>query len=874
MKHPLLAPALLLLLASSLAARPKHAAPPPNLPPAAPVAEAPKAQTTGTFRDAAGHAHAWTISQAHTLDWEGTPYLPVGGMWTPQSWQANAPASAQAADQQFLETLKSHGVYDVCLTAGARGLTHVPPPVVQKTLDALEAGGFHYGLEIADFPHDALVGYVVKPGAYRNPAPPTVGPARFSHIPGLADAVYMLVSTHDGEVDDAGDAQIENEDTALVTLKNAGPDDVLLLYPQRVYAPGTPESRLPDLWQGYDEYRDRLLTWFRSVRLGPGFRYFLDPLTDKLALSGEVENLVPTTDGYRQDFGAWLDKRYAHNIDDLNKGWGVANRDLPDFTAAARSLPLWYGARGVPAIYDPVTHNRYEVSNKPRIGGHVWQDIADFRVQSVRGYMNAISDVLKKGVADVPVVYQWTGHTALFSNDRTLGGYDGLCMTEGDDSPLERGAYAYGQAEEAAKTSWLLASTSLPRVRGALLDTWDTLQGIGARGFLATRLPAAPADPLDWLNSYSASLQLGASALSAVKPRVLWYPASAGLDIGVRQLPGGVWWLPGYLPGQRVTLGSELSGYVLPNPDGRLPTYVVWSPQAALAQANFDLGKTARPLVTDAAGALVKFAKKGDVFSVPVGPDPVLISRVNSLPLPTDAADAAQREAKRLLDMADAQKINTQSIKDQYFYATNSIPDIASNADIRYSLLQRVLANLTEALRPYTWVEAESASQYTFDSLTPDPRASGGAYLSLDTTLDPPSGPSPSATSRYQAHYRFSVNAPGRYAIWAATSPLGAQTSSPFTWKIDDALPNDTEAAQIAGGVYAGRFQWANLGAATLVRGVHTLTLTVVGRASDGRYALALDALCVTRAAFAPDGPRQPPIDLPPPAPDAKPKKK
>ena len=867
MKYPFLAPTLLLLLASPLAARPKRAAPPPELPPAAPPAEALKAETAGTFRDASGHAHAWTISQAHTLDWEGTPYLPVGGMWTPQSWQPGAPATAPAADRQFLDTLKAHGVYDVCLTAGARGLTHVPPAVVQQTLDALEAGGFHYGLEIADFPRDPLVGYVVKPGAYRNPAPPTAGPARFSHIPGLADAVYMLVSTHDGEVDDAGDAQIEGGDTALVTLKNAGPDDVLLLYPQRVYALGTPESRLPDLWQGYDEYRDRLLTWFRRVQLGSGFRYFLDPLTDKLALSGEVENLVPTTDGYRMDFGAWLDKRYAHNIDDLNKGWGVANRDLPDFTVAARSLPLWYGARGVPAIYDPVTRNRYEVSNKPRIGGHLWQDIADFRVQSVRGYMNAISDVLKKGVADVPVVYQWTGHTALFSNDRTAGGYDGLCMTEGDDPILERGAYAYGQAEEAAKTSWLLASTSVPTARGTLLDTWDTLQGIGARGFLASRLPSAPAEPLDWLNSYSASLQLSASALSAARPRVLWYPQSAGLDIGVRQLPGGVWWLPGFLPGERVTLGSTLSGYALPDPGGRLPTYVVWSPRSALAQASFDLGKSARPLITDAGGSSVKYAKKGDVFQVPVGANPVLIRHIKALPLPLDAADAAQHEAKRLLDLADDQKINTQAYKDQYFYATNSIPDTAGNADIRYSLLQHVLANLTEALRPYTWIEAESASRYSFDSLSPDPKASGGAFLSLDTTLDPPQEAS-SAASRYQAQYQFSVNAPGRYALWAAAGPLGTGTSSPFTWKIDDALPNDMGAAQAGGTAYAGRFQWTNLGAATLARGPHTLTVTVTGRRpSDGRYVLALDAFCVTRAAFAPDGPRQPPIDIPPPAP-------
>ncbi len=307
MKYPVLASALLLLWVAPLAAKPKKAAAPAALPPpsvALPAAQD-KIESVGAYQDAAGQKHPWRISQAHALDWDGAPYLPVGGVWTPQSWQPHAAAGAWDADKAFVDTLKAHGVFDVCLSAGALGLTHVSAPAVQRTLDSLDASGIHYGLEIADFPKDPLIGYVIKPGAYRNPAPPVQGTARFGPIPGLADAVFMLVSTHDTEVDDSGAAQVAG-DTALVNIKNAGPDDVLLLYPQRVFAPGTPESRLPDLWQGYDEYRDRLLTWFRRVRLGPGFRYFLDPLTDKLALAGEVENVIPTTEGFRMDFQAWL----------------------------------------------------------------------------------------------------------------------------------------------------------------------------------------------------------------------------------------------------------------------------------------------------------------------------------------------------------------------------------------------------------------------------------------------------------------------------------------------------------------------------------------------------------------------------------------
>ena len=128
------------------------------------------------------------------LDWDGAPYLPVGGAFTPHFWAEGQTDAAWDADTQALQTLKQHGVTDLSLTAGPGGLTHVPPAAVQRLLDYLDANGFQYGLEIADFPQDPLVGYVVKPSAYRDPAPPAQGVARFSHIAGLLDAVYMLVS--------------------------------------------------------------------------------------------------------------------------------------------------------------------------------------------------------------------------------------------------------------------------------------------------------------------------------------------------------------------------------------------------------------------------------------------------------------------------------------------------------------------------------------------------------------------------------------------------------------------------------------------------------------------------------------------------------
>ena len=821
-----------------------------------------KPQASGVYQDAAGGSHAWTVGQAHGLTWDGTPYLPVGASFVPLTW-VDLPTDANwAKDKAALDVLKKSGVRDVLLSAGTRGLTHASPAAVQRVLDYLDASGFQYGLRIADAPDNPLVGYVVKPAVYRNPSPPSNGPTRFRHIPGLTGAFYLLVSTHDKEIDESGAARLAGGDTAEVRLKAQATDDVLLLYPERAYAPGTPEGRLPDLWQGYDGYRDRVLGFFSHVKPGPGFRFFLDPLTANLGFGGEVDNVVPTSDGYRLDFQAWLNKKYNHNVDDLNKGWGIKEHDLPDFETASRCLPLWSGAKGVAAVYDPVKKVAYVVLNENGIGGHLWSDLAEFRLESVRGYMNSMADVLKRGVADVPVLYGWGGSSGLFTNTQTRGGFDGLSM--GDAAT---GVYAFAQAEDTPRTTWLISSGSSAAAPGLNAD-WDALKGIGARGFFATVSTAAEARRL---GDYGASLSFEARDLTD-RPRILPYPAGApGVSVRLRHLPDGVWWLPSYRagamfqPGDAFTLGPQLVGYRLNDPDGLLPRFVVWSLHGEETQTSFPFPKDAPVEITDAAGVPIKVQKKKDEWVVPVGPDPIIMSHLPGVPLPMNAADAADLEATRLLKLAKAEGMTTDIYEQRLFQIRNSIPTTPQASDLRYNAYARFIGDLSQILQPFVWLEGESASSYTFDSSVSDSEASGGSYLSLDTDRPPPSSTGDGG-SGYAAEYQFSVNAAGAYDLWIASSPLSS--SSPFTYTLDDGGANTSEDARAEGGLYAGKFVWSQLGTVSLARGRHTLTLSVTGpRPSDSRYALAVDALCLSRVPFHPNGTEIPAIELlPPPA--------
>ena len=813
-----------------------------------------KPEAGGTYIDAAGKGHPWSVGQGHALTWDGLPYLPVGATVTPASWAAGAGDADWAADKITLDGLAKGGVRDVLLTAGARGLTHVPPAAVQRVLDYLDSKKISYGLKIADFPQDPLTGYVVKPAAYRNPSPAVNGPTQFSHIPDLLDAFYLLVSSSDGEIEANGAAQVANGNTAVVTPRpgEGDVDDVMLLYPRRLYLPGTPESRLPDLWQGYDEYRDRLLTFFGRVKLGPGFRFFIDPITSNIGLDGEVDNVIPTSDGFRLDFEAWLNKKYNHNVDDLNKGWGIKERDLPDFATAARCLPLWSGSKGVPAVWDPDKKVPYMVLNHPRIGGHVWDDFQQFRLQSVRGYMNSLAGVLKKSVANVPVVYGWGGRSPLFTNPDVRGGFDGLAVTD-----TEAAAYAFAQAEDTPRTTWLLSTSPTP-----LTASWETLKTLGLGGYFA---PAATPAGINQLAQYAASLSFGMPGGGRI-PRVLPYPAGvANVGVSLQQLPDGVWWLPSYRAGalfssnDAFSLGPLVRGYRLNDPDGGLTKFVIWSPNGGLTQARFPFPKDSPALITDAAGVPLDIKKKGSVWTVPLSAEPIVISRVSSVPLPVDAAEAADKEVSRLIKVAKDQGLNVDLFQQREFQAKNSIPDTAQNADLRYNALARLVGDLASALQPYLWIEGEGASSYTFDSLVSDSEASGGSYLSLDTNREP-STSGVSDSGGYHADWKFRVNAAGTYALWAATSPL--PNSSPFTYTLDGGGANIAQNAP-EGDLYAGRFMWSQIGSVSLSRGPHTLTINVTGpRARDGRYVLAVDTLCLSRVPFYPNGTQPPAIEF------------
>lgn len=860
----------------------------------------------GTYVDSQSGKHLWHVDDSHSLVWGGHPYLPAGGIFQSRYLSDGQTDANWNADTADLQTLKSHGVTDLILSAhsDAGGVTNTPPDALQKMLDYLDANGFTYGLDIDDFPRTPLRAYIVNPAIYRAPAPQLGTVNSFRNIDGIQSARYFLVSARDGSIMETGNADIEGSRNADVELTQGmgGDGTVLLLYPQRSLTASSLEGEhLPDVWSYSDNYRDHLMLYFSQIHFGKGLRFFLDPIVDNLGFFGDAgEGMLPDSDAFRLRFQIWLITHYAHNLEALNNAWALKQDQLPDFTTAARCLPLWYETKGIGILLDPTNETQYQVDPSR---SKVWDDIQQFREQSLRDEMNGIAEALKSGVADVPVLYRWTEPSQIFVNPQQNSGYDGLLVAtvdQGENIAYNAAGYAFSDAEQAGRTQWLvgqlrprgLATGSVAQSdcgfssQQVLTADQADLQNIGVKGYYVDalrRLPDskyaainlldAPREQLDWLHQNASDMDIASESLSLEEPSALYYPTNISLPgVGIRELGTNAWWLPTYTPGKAIDLGPGLEGYSMDQPGGGR-IFVIWSGDGSVSHAVFDLPKGSRPYVTTAAGTVVTVVQKKDQFTVPVQSQPEQIAGLADLPLPEGAVDRAFTEAARLISLGEDAHTPMDVFSQRLDYIRNSvlIEKTPDSDQLAYQMLRDTLAELSLFLSPYVWIEGEDATSQDFGTIVSSAQASGHAYLWLDTADPPPA----QEAAEYHADYTFNVSTPGEYTIWAsiAPGPPGTAAASPITFSIDEGTAFTVSQPVTDGRPYGslasaetstteGQFTWCQLGTHTLTPGQHTLTIQVTGKAAGtDRYTLGIDCMCVTRSGFHPDGTNKPAVD-------------
>ena len=832
----------------------------------------PPTQSQGMFVDAAGTRHAWTINGAHTLVWDDKPFLPVGGLFQVQSWARNSTDADFVADKAALAAIKARGVTDILLQPARGGITGVEPPALQRVFDYLESEGFTYGLSLNDGPRDPLSAFEVRPGAYRQVTPEGGGASLRFAAENLASSLYFVVFPTGSEIVASGTAQMIPEGAKIQTPLIAG-QMVAYLVPEKLYFAGS-SMGLPNLWDGYDSYRDTLLSLFSQIHLGKGFRFFVDALPSSLSLSDEALRLIPDSPGFASEWSAYLARKYR-TMEALDSAWSLTDKNVPNFDKAATLLPLWNGGRGISSFYDRGTQKPVKTDY---LRSAFWTDLRGFMTDSVRGYMNDLALALKNGIADVPVIYRSHGSSPLFSRLPGGIGFDGIGIDaygRGRDLISTGGAgEVYAQASEAGRTLWLPVTATddagpAPSAktakgyasRAALLGDFDLLREIGGRGFyvdsLRTLDPARAnfsigdvPEQLAWLSDYHGQLEAAARSGGGMEtlPGVKYFPRNME-TASVRRLSDGEWWLPTDRPFLLYDFGASGRAYCLTEPDGS-NAYYLWNPSGTARTIRLTLPPQTKlkdaPKVEWSASA--NGIVKGDTLTLTIGSDPIRLRNYPTVPLPVDAFDESFKEAQKLLEelkRRDAIEMGKFKLEIPQYKLTYSKRDHW----YAYAQLKDSIVRMEAVLRDYAWLQAEgddvqSPTNQSFDAIEENSGASGGRLLMVGKRA--PSMPIASS------QYTVTVNIAGTFQLWVAASP-----EAPLTFRIDGQPLTDSTPPTRAtgpGATYAsGTLTWINYGAIALTKGTHSLEVRASGPAM-------VDTLLLYKGNFTPNGSNPPPV--------------
>jgi hypothetical protein len=798
--------------------------------------------------------------------------VPVGGLFAPRILADANTEENWTKDTAALATLKARGVMDLIIDP-VKSAAAVPAAAWQKLVDHLDANGFRYGVGFGTGVGLPLSGTVVKPTNYR--MEDVRENVDLSWSVSEADSGYfVLVDGVDAtNIQHEGRVRARNGNASVPGRTGVAQGSVAIFYPHKALGPNA-QGWVPDVWEGFDRYRDRLIATFKQVKFGEGLRFFHDPLARRIALLGEVEYLVPDSPGFQLEWEAWLTSRYP-TVDDLMNAWGLTDRNIKDFQQAARMIPLAAANRGVPYMLDPKDNTRQESRSTERF----WSDLRECRNESLAYYMGAASEVLKREIADVPVVYTRTHYHRIFSNQHKgpgYSGFDGLGMaaygrgsaivTSGADS-------VYSQAEEAPRNLWCIVTetqdTASPgkqtlgyASKDALFYDMDWLRGIGAKGFFVNALQALPEpqyrnfslvnspEQVGWLKEYAE--RLGRGIVAEGRPHTLPYPAAAEGIVSAGPIGSrGTYWVLSGTSGKALGYGSSYNGYVLNEPTGDM--VVMWSLRGPrLTRLMVSDPRTVQITTPEGAPVETKIDLKKRTVAVMMDANPLVIRNATADVFPMEAVEDALVELKLLVEEGEK---NKTAISDYGLKLDRALQNYRAR-EPRVALLQAVeaLGGIVNLIQPYTWLEAERPTSHTFNELVPHQAASGGGIAHLNTEARP-------SGQGYGAVYNFSVPADDSYTLWAAVTPPGPN-ASPFVWIVDNNQYRSSTEGQIVGSPYlANQFVWMNLGRVPLRKGAHTLTVRVTDLAPGAaRYIFAADVFLLTRGAFTPNGITKPAI--------------
>lgn len=749
-------------------------------------------------------AARWEVTANRVLQWDGKPYIPFG--WRVPADKLDAAAATGVKD----------ALIDLPLASDWKSV-----------LENAEKHGLRYLIDVSD-PAPKAPAFIIDPAAYRieNVAKDSV---HTISVPNGISVFYLVLTTPDYAVANKGWAEVV-DGKATITLNEPTGTFALLIYPK------VKESRLTDYWEGFDVRRDDFLAKLIAAKAGTGLRGVVSPLGKAELWTSPVPRYVPDSTMFRIEFAAYLESKYK-NVADLERAWKLLRPNLTDFNSAARLIPLFGSNRGLDSLYDPVNDVMVYAT---RYQNPYWDDvqavIGDAAVRRTRRLARSVSDIV-----DVPVVFEWNGWSPIYDTRQPSGNGLGISAIGLGHQALENNAASGAGSALAWKAQrWLVATDvsagemPFPNEQ-ALRDVVSDLVGLGTKGWFVRWSGGSEAP---WVKAMAA--EAATSDIVSRSPKAIFYPENARFPANTMELPGGVWWLPTPVSGNRLDLGPEYEAYRIKS---EFADYI----------ALWRLGepKKVKLRFTDAAGATITTYDGRPVESkvirggleLTLDNMPVIIEGTDEIPIPEDSVDLLRADHKSLADEA---RRRGMQIGNQLFIFEDAYRSFDRNPGASFAKMTTALKELEVKVAPYIWIEGESAPEANFSEMAKDPAASSERALVLDTPLKPESG-------SYFATYKFTVDLDQAVMdVWlAADVPEKLRSQI----KIDVGGTNLAMPGTPQSG-YGDGFGWYNLGKLNLSSGKYVLTIKIP--ASAPLYRMRIDALLLTPLPFTPAGPRMP----------------
>lgn len=747
-------------------------------------------------------AAPWSINPNNTLMWEGDAYLPVG---------VRVPGQPDA-----IKLALAAGVTELIVEMPANGVGW------DEAITVLNSAGARWFLAVSSAAPPAL-GTVVEPQGYRVDITGQLDVDLA--LPGSEQVLAVVVDKRSSFIRSYGIHETQRGILSERFDSKVELPHVILLYPI------VRDLSTPDFWDGFDAHRDTLLTSLRDHDLGAGFRGVIDPLGSVANFPTPNIRFVPRSPIFAIEMEAFLKEKYG-TVQTCIRSWSIGAHDIETFEQLARLVPLWSETKGVESLWDPVKDRLYP-SDRNR--STVWTDIRRvIRSAAVNRYGRLVQSIAR--IKEVPVIQTWSGWTGPY--DSPMTGVSGIGLESNaksinnviEDASRPLSAVLHGGFNQVLMaTALTLDSNSQLTVDDAVLE----LKGMGTRGwFFRTTDPTQLADIVALNKTYRQD-----SSDSQWKPRALLYPEGARDPAIPARILGGTWMLPSPAAGNRLELGSALSGYYY----GGFPSpyTVIWARSEPIKTKIF-LANPEDVSIEALDGSEVIYRSRKDHIEIEIPTVPLIFSGIEDVPVP-------EVSFQEMALMTSALFSNFSTVVDpsgdQEFQFAQNATSFKRNPIGAFSALTRQYNVMLPRAAPYYWIEAELSRDSNFSEPKYVPGASASNGLVLDTRLASPTG-------GYYVNYKVNPRIPGDHEIWLAADIPESLLES-ITIRVG------LEVRKFEGrptSFYGLNLAWYNFGHVE----IDEASDVVIEIATESGARVILDVLVLSPITFVPDGPRKP----------------